>query len=154
MKKNIVFFRASFIAVMVVVCLSGVAYAYDLANIDLFVLTLGKKRTVTRELSRPLPDAFHLAWILTVGEGTLSISIKESPPLVGEAEILFGTSGFIGATPVVATAYGSGAGIAKQVPVPAAGFGAFLTGIIEGGSGTDYPVTMSITFELKHTATK
>jgi len=120
----------------------------DAENYDLIVLTPGHSRTIHYELDDSIGNNIgniHAAFIVTTGEGTLSVSVANTSSIGEHAEIIYSTVGFIGATPVLNYAYSSGT-INFDIDVPAFSVGLLLTGVMARLGDPDFPVTMSMTF--------
>jgi len=122
----------------------------DLENYDLIALAPGLSRTIHYELDDSIGNdirKIHAAFIVTAGEGTLSVSIANTSSIGENAEIIYSTVGLIGTTPVFNYAYSSGT-INLNIDVPAFGVGILLTEVIVRVGSPDFPVTMSMTFSL------
>ena len=120
------------------------------SNYDIIVLTPGLTRTITYTLSDTIwnnPTAFHTAYILTIGAGTLNIGLASASSLGEKADIVYATCGFVNTNLIVDYAYSSGS-ITQSIEVPEIGVGMLFTAIVVAIAEPDFPVTMSMNFSL------
>lgn len=119
-------------------------------NYDVVVLTPGHSRTIYYDLSDTIfsnGSAFQATAILTVGAGTLLVGIGNSSPIGTGSEIVYGTTGFVGATPVLQYSYSSSP-VDISVPVGDVSIGVLFTSVVLSVGDPDFPVTMSMVFSL------
>jgi len=122
----------------------------SVANYGLIVLTPGHSRTIYYVLDNAvLMDltAFQATFITTLGAGILNVSVANSSFVGDNSEIVYGTAGFIGSTPVIDYSYSSGV-IVQSIEVPDFSVGLLFTGVLYGVGNPEFPVTMSMTFSL------
>ncbi|MEI6127764.1 MAG: hypothetical protein WCQ99_14555 [Pseudomonadota bacterium] len=115
---------------------------------DLIILTPGHSRSIYYDLDNTLikGKAFQTTFIITLGAGTLTVGLGNHSTL-GQGEIVFATTGFVGTTPVLQYAYSS-APISMAIPVPGAGVGILITSVLTAVGDPDFPITMSMMFSL------
>lgn len=119
-------------------------------NYDLVVLTPGHSRTIYYDLNDTVlsnGSAFQATAILTIGSGTLLVGIGNSSPIGTGSEIVYGTTGFIGATPVLQYSYSSSP-VDISVPVGDVSVGVLFTSVVLSVGDPAFPVTMSMVFSL------
>jgi len=146
-------FKCAIIVLLLVLLTVPAGFADSLqdglgTNYDLIMLTPGHSRTIYYDLDNTLinGNAFQATFIVTLGEGTLTVGIGNHST-IGQGEIVFATTGFVGTTPVLNYAYSS-APISMAIPVPAAGVGILFTSVVMAVGEPDFPVTMSMMFSL------
>ncbi len=156
MKKNIEI--AGFVVLSACVLLfCSTVYASDAApdivlgdTVDMIVLTPGHSRSIYFELNNTVsrdPAALHSVLIMTIGTGTLTVGIANHSAISGDTELIYGTTGIIGTTPIADYSY-SAAPISKAVPVGNIGVGVLVTGIFFSSGSPDFPITMYMLFSL------
>jgi len=122
-----------------------ISQASNGTNADFIFLTPGHERAIGFDLHTNIfndMDAYHAAFIMTLGEGTFSA--RTATNSVTDQEVVFITTGLIGLTPVFSWAYSFGS-TSVSVEVPAIGFGLLLTFI---GYGPNDPVAMGSVYSL------
>ncbi len=119
-------------------------------NYDIIILTPGHARTIYYELDDPIfnnGSAFQATAILTLGAGTLSVSVGNNSPIEAGSEIVYATTGLVGTTPVLDYSYSSSP-ILLTIPVADFGVGMLITSVLYSVGSPDFPITMSMVFSL------
>jgi hypothetical protein len=120
------------------------------SNYAVVVLTPGHSRTIYYALSDALfsnAAAFQATMIMTLGAGTLSVSVGNHSCIGAGAEMVYASTGMVGTVPVADYAYSSSP-LSFTVPVGAGGMGMVLTGILFATGPAVFPVTMSMVLAL------
>jgi hypothetical protein len=125
------------------------AYAYNELgpNSDLIILIPGQTRAVMPNFRALVPDSYHTALVITLGEGTLTASARNASFLEDGADFIFGRIGFINTTPVLGSTYSAGK-LLTTLAVPAAGFGIIITGILSDWGDINFPLQLHMLFSL------
>jgi hypothetical protein len=119
-------------------------------NYAVVVLTPGHSRTIYYSLNDTLfrdAEAFQTTLIMTLGAGTLSVSVGNHSFVGAGVEMVYASTGMLGPLPVADYAYSSSP-LSFTVPVGSAGTGLLLTGILFATGPAEFPVTMSMVVAL------
>ncbi len=120
-------------------------------NYEVIVLTPGHSRSIIYELHDIILndiEAFQATFIMTLGAGTLTVSVSKMSDIGEGAELIYATTGFIGFIPVLDYSYSSAPITITAEDLPAFTVGLLLTSVIAGIGNPDFPVGMSMTFSL------
>ena len=121
-------------------------------NANLIILTPGHSRSIYYELNDIIYNdinAIHTTFIITLGTGLLNVSISKQTFTGEGTETIFATSGFLGLTPVLNYAYGSGLiNLSSSLTDSSVNFGVLFTTVMAGVGGPDFPVSMNEVFSL------
>ncbi|MEI6126961.1 MAG: hypothetical protein WCQ99_10470 [Pseudomonadota bacterium] len=120
-------------------------------NTDLIILIPGQTRSVMPDMYARLPDSYHVALLISAGKGVLHVSGGINSFLLDGADVLLGSVGFIGATPVFASTY-SAAKWNKTIELSGLSIGLLLTGLVAGWGDINYPVSVNMMFMFEASA--
>lgn len=120
-------------------------------NSDLIILLPGQSRAVMPNLWALMPDSYHMALMMTVGEGTLTTSVRNASFLEDGADFIFARAGFINTTPVLGSTYSVGK-LTSTITVPMVGVGMIITGILSDWGDINYPLQLHMLFTLEPAA--
>jgi len=138
------------------VCIQSVHYAHAYneigPNSDIIILIPGQTRAVMPNLWALVPDSYHIALVVTLGEGTLTASARNASFLEDGADFIFGRAGFINTTPVFGSTYSAGK-LTSTITLPVAGFGMIISGILFGWGDINYPLQLHMLFTLEPATT-